>query len=470
MILSNDDVQIANLFKEISVIRPEQTREWSDIGIAKIFCELFFHEEKFNDTLQSWVFFDGTRWILDRGSKHLSECVELFYMTLKQYAISLNRDNEDSFLKNVLKYGSRNKREILVRDAKERMTVFQDDFDKKTHLFNCLNGTLDLDTFEFREHRAEDMLTQLCGCDYDPTADSTEWMKFLYDVTVGDEELVNYILRCCGYWLTADTSLEVAYFNYGPTTRNGKSVFTETFTAMMGSYATGIPPKALAMTKYDNSASMPFLAELAGARWVITSEPPKGMQLNEALFKRMTGGDRLTVKRIYERPFSFVPHFKICINCNSRPAVADDTVFISDRMRVIPFDRHFNPDEQDRCLKQKFRNPKFLSSVLNCSISGLKDFRENGERVPLRVKNANDDYKLMSDKIQRFFDDCMVADSGYTRGGEVYLEYSKWCVDHSFYVEGKKEFFNALRERGLLINATIDHNTVKNLVHYSICK
>ena len=210
-------------------------------------------------------------------------------------------------MKFILTYSNRHKREILMRDIQAALTVQQDDFDKHDNLFNCQNGTLDLDTFEFYNHNSEDMLTQVSNCDYNPDANNTMFMNFLDEVMVGDKELVKYLLRIFGYWITSDTSLETAFFNIGKTTRNGKTTCTETFGAMMGSYAKVIPPSALAMTKYDNGSSPnPFLADLQGVRLLLTSEPPKGMRLNEALFKRLTGGDLLTVRGLYEKPYSFL--------------------------------------------------------------------------------------------------------------------------------------------------------------------
>ncbi|WP_062397891.1 hypothetical protein [Methanogenium cariaci] len=43
-----------------------------------------------------------------------------------------------------------------------------EDWDRPEHLLNCQNGTLELDTMTFREHRREDLLTKCCNVDYDP--------------------------------------------------------------------------------------------------------------------------------------------------------------------------------------------------------------------------------------------------------------------------------------------------------------
>lgn len=469
MMVNNDNERHYCLLRQIGEIQPELTLEMNDIGMCQTFINLYSARLKYNDTRKSWMVYNGIRWVLDPGAKKVNEFIIELYTLLKIYAARIENKYSDTYMKFILTYSNRHKREILMRDIQAALTVQQDDFDKHDNLFNCQNGTLNLDTFEFYNHNSEDMLTQVSNCDYNPDANNTMFMNFLDEVMVGDKELVKYLLRIFGYWITSDTSLETAFFNIGKTTRNGKTTCTETFGAMMGSYAKVIPPSALAMTKYDNGSSPnPFLADLQGVRLLLTSEPPKGMRLNEALFKRLTGGDLLTVRGLYEKPYSFLPQFKICMNCNSTPVVADDSVFVSDRIRAIPFDRHFEPDEQDRSLKKRLKEPEILSSVLNCALIGLKDLRENGEQIPDRVIETIDNYRFMSDKIQRFFDNCMVDDGGISLGADVFKAYCNWCTANAYPLEGKQEFFSTLRERGLLQSSTIKSKTIRNTVRYSI--
>ena len=69
--------------------------------------------------------------------------------------------------------------------------------------------------------------------------------------------------------------------------------------------------------------------------------------MNIALVKQLTGGDTYTARFLNENPVEFKPEFKIFINTNHLPRTSDDTVFLSGRVKLIPFDRHFLPHEQD---------------------------------------------------------------------------------------------------------------------------
>jgi putative DNA primase/helicase len=52
------------------------------------------------------------------------------------------------------------------------LNITSDNLDTNPWLLNVRNGTLDVTTGEFREHRQEDMITKIARADYDPAA---EW-------------------------------------------------------------------------------------------------------------------------------------------------------------------------------------------------------------------------------------------------------------------------------------------------------
>jgi primase_Cterm: phage/plasmid primase, P4 family, C-terminal domain len=99
-------------------------------------------------------------------------------------------------------------------------------FDRNKYFFNCKNGTLDMRTLEFREHRPEDYLTMESGITYDPDADCPRWHSFIKEVMCGDADLADFLQRSLGYALTGDTSQECMFILYGATSRNGKGTAT----------------------------------------------------------------------------------------------------------------------------------------------------------------------------------------------------------------------------------------------------
>lgn len=67
--------------------------------------------------------------------------------------------------------------------------------------------------------------------------------------------------------------------------------------------------------------------------------------MNTTQVKSLTGNDTLNARFLNENSFDFKPQFKIYINTNYLPVISDMTMFTSNRVIIIPFDRHFEPWE-----------------------------------------------------------------------------------------------------------------------------
>jgi putative DNA primase/helicase len=287
---------------------------------------------------------------------------------------------------------------------------------------------------------------------------------------LGDTDKITYLQKTLGLALTTDTSQEKCWIWYGATTRNGKSVLAETILYMLGGadgYSLSMMPETLAQRKIkDTRQASGDIARLAGCRFLNASEPPKRMLFDAALLKTMLGRDTITARHLYEREFQFVPSFKLFINTNHLPLIQDDTLFSSDRIEVITFDRHFEPHEQDHRLKDKLRTRESISGVFNWCLDGLKLYRETGLTAPGSVKAATLDYRRNSDKIQNFIDECLFETGGNAGAGAVYQRFADWCEENGYGTESKRSFFDELKSKGIfgdrgMVNGVQMRNIVK---------
>lgn len=73
---------------------------------------------------------------------------------------------------------------------------------------------------------------------------------------------------------------------------------------------------------------------------------------------KMTGNNILTARYLRENSFEFKPQFKLFIDTNHLPQISDMTLFESDRIKIIPFNRHFTAEERDIDLKSFLPSPK----------------------------------------------------------------------------------------------------------------
>ena len=83
----------------------------------------------------------------------------------------------------------------------------------------------------------------------------------------------------------------------------------------------------------------------------------------------MTGRDTISARFLHQSEFQFTPCFKLICNTNYLPIVSDTTIFKSDRVQVISFDRHFTESEQDKTLKNKLSTGSALSGILKIVVS-----------------------------------------------------------------------------------------------------
>ncbi len=441
---------------------------WSDKGFAELFMAIFGEVLAFNPVKKSYMVYDGCRWRPDLEGMAARRCAKRFADALQSYAVShsnLEDKQKSDFMRHSLKLLAAHTRETLIRDSRDLHVLENDSLDAGDYLLNCQNFTLDLSGPEviIREHCAEDLISKVCAADYDAAADCPIWKKALGEIMEGDSEKVIYLQKILGLTLTGCVAEEEFYFLFGSSSRNGKSTVAETILGILGDYGEKISAETLAARAKDSRTASPDLAKLHGKRMVVASEPPKRMLFDSALVKSITGRDRITARFLHENEFSYIPKFKLFINTNFLPIVADETLFKSGRVRVISFNKHFGPEEQDRHLKDKLLEER--SGILNWLLEGWRLYQKEGLLPPKSVVEATEEYAHDSDKLGRFVEDCLIPSEGDLPASLVYEAYSDWCEAAGLRAEGRNNFYSDLKSRGLFrASGTIRGKTVRNIV------
>lgn len=454
----------------LTEVRAEENYSWDDKGNGKLFADIFREKCRYNVTAKEWYVYNGKNWEEDTEGMEVSKCAKRLSVELYSYSFTLEDEKKaNEYRKHISKLGQLKYRETMIKDARDSYFVKADDFDKDPYLFNCQNGTMNLKTMEFQPHNAYDMLSKISHVYYDPNAKSEDFVKFIQEVLQEQEEKIEYVQRLFGYALSGDTSEETAYLLYGPTTRNGKGTLLETYAHMLGGsegYAMTMNPESLSQRKVkDGRQASGDIARLKGCRFLNMSEPPEGMIFDAALLKTLLGRDTITARHLMQREFEYKPCFKLFINTNHLPRVIDDSLFTSGRLNVITFDRHFEPEEQDKHLKDRLKTKENISGLFNWCLEGLKRFYLAGGKPPNPITAATSHYQTDSDKIGLFITDCLEVSKRNTKGSDVYFKYQSWCKESGQYPEGKSRFFHSLKNRGMLAErGTVNGITCKNVV------
>ena len=419
----------------------------SDLGNAQRFTLRFGRDLRYCYPFSTWFIWDGIRWARDEQGI-IQEFGKETVLRLGDEAPMLEFDSERSA---AFKWAatSQNKAKIdnMIALSCSSLPISPAEMDTSPYLFNCKNGTLDVKTMEFRKHRQQDFITKLAGVEYLPDAECPLWLKHLKLVFNDDDEgtFINGFQEICGYSLIAGNPEQLMFILYG-TGKNGKSVTLETLAKVWGDYAVNIAPETL-MQRRNTEAPRGDIARIAGARLVTSSEGEDGARLAEAIVKQLTGGDRVTVRRLYEREFEFTPTGKIWLSTNHKPVILGTDYAIWRRIWLIPFNISIPEDKRDQNIKDKLAREG--AGILNWCLAGLRRYFTCGTlRQPARISEASQVYRDESDLLGDFIA-TRCALQGEIKRGDLLADYRNWCNLANEKAVSSRRFASLLRDRGV---------------------
>lgn len=426
-----------------------------EIGLGYAFADYYKPIARFTADRGVWYVYDGQVWHPDENALAVAELAKHLADRLYTFALKItDEDTRNRYIKRVQKLQLRKNRRTMIEDAKSVYPVKMSLFDSNQYLFNCQNGTLDLTNLAFRPHDPKDFITKISPIVYDPKATCPRWDRFVDEVMMGKAAVGRYLQKAVGYSLSGDTSLECLFIMYGPTTRNGKTTTIDTILKLMGEYGRSAKPDMLASNFRGptNGAPSEDVARLAGSRFVGISEMEQKLTINASLTKQLTGNNKITARFLHENSFEFHLQAKIFIDTNHLPNVTDQTLFESGRIKIIPFNRHFEEHEQDKTLKVTLSDPENLSGIFNWAVEGYRLFKAEGLQEPGEVLEATAQYRQDSDRTSQFIDAWL--EEGTDEDGDkyevpakaVYRVYSRWCDDMNYRPDNYKNFRAAMEK------------------------
>ena len=330
---------------------------------------------------------------------------------------------------------------VQLARADERIAANVDQWDADPWQLNTLKGAIDLQgdgTVQFRPHDYHTKATAVA-----PSDDACPlWLAFLDRITGGDRTLQDFLQRMAGYCLTGSTREHALFFLYG-TGANGKTVFINTVSGVLGSYAKTAPLETF--TDTHNERHPTDLAMLRGARLVTAIETEQNRRWSEAKIKMLTGGDRVAARLMRQDFFEFTPAFKLLIAGNHKPGLRSVDEAIRRRINLIPFNVTIPPDERDPQLGEKLEAE--WPGILQWMIDGCHMWIEQELAPPEIVRAATDRYLEAEDTLSAWLDECCEVDAqAWELGSTLYASWKAYAERSREYV-GSKTAFNENLER-----------------------
>jgi len=451
---------------------------YTDTGNAERLIVMYGHDIHFCVDMKKWLVWDGRRFN-SGDTRRVKLFAKLTMREMHKQAATLEKSKSEAAERHARTSESAKGIAAMLTCAEYEGhgPISAADLDQTPYLLNCLNGTLDLRTDQFREHRREDLITKLVHFNYRPGAQCPQFMRFVHRI-MGDgpdasdqareraDRLVSYLQKCFGYSLTGDVSEKAVFcFFDAAATRsgnNGKTTLLEIIRFVLAEYSGQILIDSLMMHQSrESNASMADLGDLRGTRFVTTSEAEEGQRLAVGKLKYITQGmGEIKTCRKYENPITFTATHKLFLDANHKPVVRGTEKAVWNRLKPIPFTVTIGPEEIDKTLLEKLKGE--AEGILAWIVEGCRRWRREGLGDPPEVLEAAAVWKAESDRLPAFLEEkCVLGQDGWVAVSLLWPAYQSWCeANNERFRLPKTAFEEKLEELGCK-RGTREHSTIR---------
>lgn len=427
-------------------------RSYDDTGNAERYLDIFGTLTKYSYVNKCWYFYNGKNWEQDNVGairRWVDTTIEIFKnepITTKEGTSEEEKEKLIEAKQKFLKKSRNNAgKEAMMRELKHNVAVTPDEFDRNDMVINAQNGFIDLTTGILNDHDKDQLFTRLSHSEYTDKIGCPRWELFLEQIFDGKEDLVRYVQKAVGYSMTASTSEQVMFILFG-NGRNGKSVFLDIVSEIMGTYSMGMQASSLMIKNGGGSGHNEDIARLDGARMVASSEPNEGVRLDEGLIKQLTGGDKVAASYKGGHVFDYTPKYKIWLATNHKPIIRGNDDGIWRRLPLIPFEVQIPLDKVDKSLKDKLMIE--LPGIFNWAVEGCLAWQKEGLNPPTDIQQATMEYRKEMDVIGAFLEECCEVSPTLSVGAtDLFKAYDSWAREMNEHNFSQTQFGKKIADR-----------------------
>jgi putative DNA primase/helicase len=384
-----------------NTIKIQQT----DLRNSEFFSALHRETTCYCFTTKAWYIWNEERWQRDDAGQIVElgkEAIKRIYSAVAHYP----DDDRQKLIKHAMKSESTGGITAMISLSQSALAAPFTSLDASPNLFNLTNGTLELDTLTFREHRKEDLLTKMSGVAYVPGTYCPKWRSHLDLIFASDLDLILGFQVMCGYSLLATNPEQIFNLLWGRGL-NGKSVTLQVLRTILGEYAIHIAPETLMVKKFAEGPRSD-IARMAGARLITCTEGESEKRLAIGLLKAFTGADPITVRSLYQTEFTFQPGGKIWYATNHKPQIPEHTLADWRRVLLWPFLVTIPPERRIKDYETHLLQE--APGIFQWMLEGLRRYRERGLCVPEKVREATRQYEEEQDPLGEWRAACTAED------------------------------------------------------------
>lgn len=346
-----------------------------------------------------------------------------------------------------LAYGKRfstSNRVKAVKNLLKSRAITEVAFDRNPVL-TFQNGTLEIETGNFRDFSQADYCSIIMDYDYNPDARCPQWEKFIEDVTDEEPRRAENLQFIAGYTLVPDCRYQKIFCLLGGGS-NGKSVYLEIIQALFGSRNVSVVSPTGLTKEFER-------VKIKDSLLNIGKDVSPDFSTGEIREWLLQISDGTLIQACYkgQTHITFQPRCKLIYSMN-KPPVAAVIEGLNRRLRFIEFPCSFVdfPDKNNR--KQKTKDVNIVSKLL-AELPGIFNWAYDGYKLLETVGYFTDtpeqdeittQFEEMSDPISVFCHD-YVFEGNKTRD-EIYSMYKDWCEDTGHKVMSRERFIPRFRD------------------------
>ncbi|KAJ3327791.1 hypothetical protein HDU93_001806, partial [Gonapodya sp. JEL0774] len=432
----------------------------SDSTLARLFAHIHRGRIVYASD-ERWYIFRGHRWVCEKVPS-LTELIDdpltsEFRRVLNAAVPAYKKSdvgNKEAKIKRILStlqsLKSDSKQNLIFSQCRKRSLLgdtdgtFLENLDANPLLLGFTNGVYDLKEHVFRAGASEDYLTMTVGYNYNPALmsdmHSRSEVEQFFDQVFPDAGVRHYVLLFLASTLEGYNKEHRFHFAHGSSGRNGKGVLMKIMEQTLGKYAVSVNSALICGKSGDANAATPQLTMMVNKRFAYMSEVQEGARINEELFKRLSGGDRLQTRELFKEMREVENTAKMLMCCNDMPKIDGSKQANVPRIVIIPFMSRFKEGEcdpkknefpVDRTLETRVSGWKhammgiLLEYHKEYSCNGLGILPEAMKKVKADYLGANDPNSLIEQYVKE-----RLSNTGEGVGTEHLLsDYRKWERD-----------------------------------------
>ena len=476
-IRQREEVDGADFEQLKAIILQEPPFDLTELGNAKRLVCILQNHAIWVEALSRFVIFKGNRWVVDdTGSvtrgwdlllinlKQETEFYEAVYKELQKHADTYNIEYLSEILckrigslrSHYLRSQSKNtifaSQELFK--ARQGISIPLSSFDSKGQYIGCKNGVLDLRTGELTPSDKSYLMMKTTAIDYEPSASCPRWVSFIDTIMEGKPEMADFLQQLAGQMLVGEPCKDKLYILLGDGA-NGKSVYLDTLTDLLGQYAEQSSPDVLT----DKGTTKEYyLATLQGKRAVSMVETERGDKLVGAMVKSLVNSGLVSARFAYGRPFTFQPVFTPILGTNYLPYINLDPALWR-RLLIIPFNYTIPEDERDPGFRARLVKEEG-QGIFNWMVQGaMKLYQQDMKMtIPDELHQVLKKHRKDFDNLSEFIIECSenpledrdVGDMK-CRITELRKVYETWCRDNGYHPMNSRNLRKELEKKGYTV-------------------